>query len=183
MVNLVKVMVFYLFITIINVSHARSLQAVEQTINDAIITTKIMAKFTEHTLINPLKIFISTQNGTVKLRGHINDKHTLMAALYLIKATPGVLAVDTNELVIQPVNTIVTDAYITARVEVAILAAKVLDDESIPLVGIAASTDDSCVTLTGSVHDSKSMTAIIKRVAMIKGVKTIIAHFTIAQNN
>lgn len=67
------------------------------------------------------------------------------------------------------------DAYITAKVEAAVLKAKVLDDESIPLVGINAKTINGVVTLSGDVKSNTSLMAILNRVNGLHGVKKIIS--------
>ncbi|MGL6036306.1 MAG: BON domain-containing protein, partial [Legionella sp.] len=92
-------------------------------------------------------------------------------------------AIRTQDLHIKQVNSVVTDTFITTRVETAVLKAKVLDDESIPLVGINASTTNGIVTLSGTVHNSQSILFIIKRVNAIRGVKKIITHLTVKDNS
>ena len=86
---------------------------------------------------------------------------------------------DTDSLEIKLVNTTLTDTYITAKVEAAVLKAKVLDDESIPLVGINAKTANGVVTLSGDVKNSTSINAILKRVNAIQGVKKIISELQV----
>jgi len=88
--------------------------------------------------------------------------------------------VESDELEIKAVNTALADAYITAKVEAAVLKAKVLDDESIPLVGINASTTNGIVTLSGNVKHTKSVAVILKRVNAIQGVKQIISNLQVA---
>jgi hyperosmotically inducible protein len=72
-------------------------------------------------------------------------------------------------------SVVLSDAYITAKVETAVLKAKILDDESIPIVGINATTKNGVVTLTGVVKNTPSIVAIVKRVSHIRGVKKIIS--------
>lgn len=79
------------------------------------------------------------------------------------------------------ITTNLTDAYITARVEAAVLKAKVLDDESIPLVGVNAKTVHGTVTLTGGVKKSSSIFAILKRVNAIRGVKKIVSDLVVSE--
>lgn len=93
--------------------------------------------------------------------------------------TKGVKEVDTDELIIKQVNTAFTDAYITTKVEAAVLKAKVFDDESIPLVGINATTTNGTVTLSGHLKQEKAISAIIKRVAAVRGVKKIISNLEV----
>ena len=162
---------------------ATDLKILEQELSDSVITTKITAKFTKNKNLNPLKISVKTKNGVVKLHGHVKDTAAFFEALTLAEATKGVRIVDTDELEIKPVNTIFTDAYITAKVEAAVLKAKILDDESIPLVGINASTTNGIVVLSGSVKKSTFITAIIKRVNAIWGVKKIVSYLTVTKDS
>ncbi|STX27804.1 osmotically inducible protein Y [Legionella beliardensis] len=156
-----------------------NLKEIEQTISDSLITTKITAKFTKDSDLNPLKISVSTENGVVKLSGYVKNNEAFVKALRLANSTKGVVSIDVEDLEIKQVNTALTDTYITAKVEAAVLKAKVLDDESIPLVGINATTINGIVTLSGQVKSNKSIAAIIKRVAAIRGVKKVITHLKI----
>ncbi len=160
---------------------AADLKEIEQELSDSVITTKITAKITKNKNLNPFKLSVSTLHGVVTLRGYVQNKQAFVDALRITTATQGVKKVDTDDLEIKPVNTAFTDTYITARVEAAILKAKVLDDESIPLVGINAKTINGVVTLSGNVKSSASINAILKRVNAIFGVKKIIStiHVTI----
>ena len=156
-------------------TNASELQHIEQELSDSVITTKITAKITKNKLLNPLKISVSTLDRVVTLQGHVNDKQSFVELLRLAVNTRGVKSVDTSHLDMKPVNMALTDAYITAKVEAAVLEAKVLDDESIPLVGINAKTINGIVTLSGDVKHSTSVAAILKRVNAIRGVKKIIS--------
>jgi hyperosmotically inducible protein len=154
---------------------ATNLEEIEQDISDSVITTKIKAKFTKNHDLNPLKISVSTDNGIVTLRGYVKNKEAFVHALRIANTTAGVKSVETDRLEIKLVNSALTDAYITAKVEAAVLKAKVLDDESIPLVGINAKTVNGTVTLSGKLKSDRSITYILKRVSAIKGVKKVIS--------
>lgn len=143
--------------------------------NDATITARITAQFAEKPTLTPSKVSILTQKGVVKLSGEVKDKQTLIEAFWLARTTRGVKRVDIDDLEIKHVNTTLSDAYITAKIETAVLKAKILDDESIPLVGINATTANGIVTLTGEVKKDKSITAILKRANAVRGVKKIIS--------
>ncbi|KTD23327.1 osmotically inducible protein Y [Legionella londiniensis] len=160
-------------------THAADLKHLEQQFSDSFITAKITAKFTESKNLNPLKISVSTDKGVVHLHGHVKNKEAFVEALRLAVSTKGVKCVDTEDLHIKRVNTLFTDAYITAKVEAAVLKAKVLDDESIPLVGINATTTNGIVTLSGRVKNKQSIAFIIKRVSAVRGVKKVIAHLDV----
>lgn len=142
-----------------------------------------MKKFAKNERISPLKIQVSTQRGVVSLSGNVKNKEAFVEVLRLTKASPGVKAVDTEDLLITKVNNVFSDAYITARVEAAVLKAKVFDDESIPLVGINATTTNGTVTLSGDVKKNQSIVAIIKRVNVIHGIKKIISRLQVSNHD
>ncbi|MFY7697625.1 MAG: BON domain-containing protein [Legionella sp.] len=160
---------------------AANLKKIEQNISDSVITAKITAKFAKYNDLNLLNISVSTQYGKVKLSGHVRNKKAFVAALRLAKDTKGVVGIDADNLDIKLVNSSFTDAYITAKVESAILKAKVLDDESIPLVGISASTSNGVVCLAGTLANEKAVFAILKRVNAVRGVKKIISNLIVKQ--
>jgi hyperosmotically inducible periplasmic protein len=180
MPRFVSILLFFTAL-IINAGHAHAdLKGIEQTWSDSMITTKITAKFTQDRDLNPLKISVSTQHGTVSLTGHVKDNAAFVKALRIAKNTQGVKSVETEELIIKPVNTAITDTYITAKVETAILKAKVFDDESIPLVGISAETSNGTVTLRGKVKNNQSILAIVKWTNKVRGVKKIISNLEVS---
>lgn len=156
--------------------HATDIKTLEHEFSDTMITTKITSKFTENKNLNPLKIAVTTEQGTVKLSGHVKDKAALVDALRLAKTTHGVKAIDAENLDVKNANTSITDAYITTKVEGAVLKAKVLDDESIPLIGINATTRNGVVTLSGDVRQSESIAPLLKRVLAVHGVKAVVSH-------
>ncbi len=170
------------FVFFISQLQAHNLKEIEQELSDSMITTKITAKFAENTNLNPLKISIETDQGVVKLSGYVGDKQAFVDALRIAKQTHGVKSVRANDLYIKEVNTAFTDAFITAKVETAVLKAKVLDDESIPIVGINATTKNGVVTLSGNAPSAQSLASIIKRVNVIRGVKKIITLIQIKDN-
>ncbi len=159
----------------VNIASGADLKKIEREISDSVITTKITTKFTQDKHLNPLKIFVSTQNGVVTLRGHVKDKEAFVSALRITKGVKGVQRVEADELEIKQVNTAFTDAYITTKVEAAVLKAKILDDESIPLVGINATTNNGIVTLSGTLKNNESIPFLLKRALAVKGVKQVIS--------
>ena len=180
MLKYFHIIFIFSFLFFINqAAHTNDFQSMEQDLSDSIITTKITTKFAKNTHLNPLKLSISTQKGVVTLSGYVKDKQAFVDALRIAKATHGVARLNVANLEIKPVNTAFTDAYITAKVETAILEAKVLDDESIPLVGINATTVNGMVTLTGEVKQRKSITAILKRANRVHGVEKIISNLRV----
>ncbi|WP_419420058.1 BON domain-containing protein [Legionella sp. D16C41] len=178
-------LIFGLFlITILHAGYAETkLEEIEQTISDSVITTKITAKFTKDRDLNPLKISVSTEDGIVTLKGYVKNNDAFIKALRLVNSTKGVKSIEVEDLAIKQVNTALTDTYITAKVEAAVLKAKVLDDESIPLVGINATTTNGVVTLSGQVKYRKSIVAIIKHAAAVHGVKKVISNLEVKKED
>lgn len=177
-----KIISSLLLMLILSASYATDLKGIEQELSDSVITTKITSKFTKNTALNPLKIWVTTDKGVVTLSGHVKDKAAFVEALRLTKTTKGVKTINADDLEIKQVNTGFTDTYITAKVEAAVLKAKVLDDESIPLVGINASTTNGIVTLSGSVKNSKSIALILKRTLAVHGVKQVISNLQVSSS-
>lgn len=159
----------------ISTAQASNLKSKGQESIDSAITAKITTQLAEKENLTPSKISIFTQKGIVKLSGEVKDKQTFVDAFWIARSTRGVRMVDIDDLEIKHVNTTLSDAYITAKVETAVLKAKILDDESIPLVGINATTSNGIVTLSGEVKRNKSISAILKRANAIHGVKKIIS--------
>ncbi|MDP3705567.1 MAG: BON domain-containing protein [Legionellaceae bacterium] len=165
-----------LLIGSVNHAQATDLQQFEQRISDTVITTKIKTRMAKNKNLNPLKISVSTHNGIVTLHGHAKNKQAFVDTLRIATTTKGVKSVDTTDLDLKHVNSAFADAYITAKIEAAVLEAKVLDDESIPIVGINATTVNGIVTISGQVKSNKSIAAILKRVNTIHGVKKVISN-------
>lgn len=158
---------------------AANFSEAKQKINDYFITSVIKGKITKNKNLNPLNISVSTSNGIVHLNGRVKDKQSFVDTLRIATSTRGVKGIDASDLEIKQVNSAFTDAYITTKIEAAILEAKVVDDDSIPLVGINASTVNGVATVSGTVKSSKSVVAILKRVKNIKGVKKVISNLEI----
>jgi hyperosmotically inducible periplasmic protein len=177
----IKFLFIVLLICLIPNVYATDMDHLEQTWSDTVITTKIKAEFTKNAHLNPLKISVKTHDGAVTLRGHAKNNAAFVAALRIVAHTQGVRAINTSHFDIKAVNSSFKDAYITTKIEAAILETKVFEDDSIPIVGINASTANGVVTLAGTVKNKHSIDVILKRVHHIHGVAKIISHLKIAE--
>lgn len=177
----IKSLFLFIILFIMPPVYAADMQNLEQKWSDTVITTKIKTKFTKNAHLNPLKISVKTKNGIVSLHGHAKNNTAFVLALREVADTQGVKAVDTSHFDIKSVNSSFTDAYITAKVEAAILEAKVFDDESIPLVGINATTNNGIVTLTGTVKSEHAIAVILRRSHHVRGVRKIKSYVKIAE--
>jgi hyperosmotically inducible periplasmic protein len=163
----------------INGTASAGIQQIKQRMNDALITTVIKGKITKDKNLNPLNISVSTQKGLVTLKGHVKNKQSFVDTLRTATSTKGVKSINASDLEIKQINSAFTDAYITTKIEAAILEAKVIDDESIPIVGINATTENGVVTISGTVSSTKSIVVILKRVNNLSGVKKIISNLEV----
>jgi hyperosmotically inducible periplasmic protein len=172
-------LVIFIFILGLQNLEAADLKKIEHNISDTVITAKIAAQFAKNKNLNPLKISVSTVDGVVTLKGNVKDNEAFVETLRIAKNTKGVKTINTDDLSVKVVNTAFTDAYITAKVETAILKAKVLDDENIPLVGITVSTQNGIVTIKGQITDNNCIEAILARAYKVHGVKKIISKLSV----
>lgn len=159
--------------------HAATRGSPVEKASDVAINHAITKTYATNKQLSSLNIQVSVQNGVVTLTGYVKDKQAFVDALRYAMATKGVKSVNADNLDIKRVNTSFKDAYITAKIEAAVLKAKVFDDESIPLVGINATTSDGVVTLSGGLKHEKSIGAIIKRANEVHGVKKIISQLKV----
>ena len=182
----IQTIVSIIFFTVVLVTSSfakAELHTFKENLSDSLISTKITAKYTKDHDLNPLKITVSTHNGIVTITGHVKDKSSYVKALRLAKETKGVKKIEADNLSIKQVNTTFTDAYITAKIETAILKAKVFDDESIPLVGINAQTINGTVTLTGKVKSKQAIITIVKWANKVHGVKKIVSRLEVSASS
>ncbi|PJD92701.1 MAG: ornithine racemase [Legionella sp.] len=179
----IRVFLISILLCLSHLTHATDLQNLGQKWSDTMITTKIKTQFTKNKNLNPLKISVTTKEGVVTLKGHAKNKTAFVDALRIVTNTHGVRSIDTTAFDIKLMNSAFADAYITAKIEAAILEAKVFDDESIPLVGINASTTNGIVTLTGTVKHKRSIVAMLKRAHRIHGVKKIRSYLTATEDS
>lgn len=173
--------IFCLSLTLSFTANA-GIKKTRQKVNDFFITSIVKGKITKKKNLNPLNISVSTHNGEVSLKGRVNDKQSFVDTLRTATSTKGVKGIDASELEIKVQNSALKDAYITTKIEAAILEAKVIDDESIPLVGINATTDNGIVTVSGTVCSTKSVAVILSRVSHLKGVKKVISNLEVKES-
>lgn len=181
--QILRALSLMLLLTIFAPLFAQDLKVLEQDLSDSVITTKITAKITSRHNLNPLKITVNTHDGIVKLKGNVEKAQAFFDVVKLAKETKGVKHVDTDELEIGHINTAYTDTYITAKVQAQILRAKLFEDDSIPLVGINATTENGIVTLTGSVKNQDSILTILKYISQIGGVKQVASNLLVKDND
>lgn len=84
---------------------ANALAHVEQTVEDAAITTEVKTLLFEKKLVNnenfnPMHVHVETTQGIVKLSGHVRNDAEKTRATEIVQTAKGVKSVD-NQLAIQ----------------------------------------------------------------------------------
>lgn len=177
--------ILFAFFLIFAVDHpiwAGDLKKIEQNLTDTMITTKVKTRIAKNKNLNPLKISVTTHQGIVTLKGYAKNKQAFVDTLRIATTTKGVKGVNTSDLEIKHVNSSFADAYITAKVEAAVLEAKVFDSEDIPLVGINVKTKNGTVFLSGKNVSQHAIDAMIKRVNRVKGVKKVVSRLEVVKS-
>lgn len=167
-------------VLLIGLTHAFASPAINPDKSDRALSQEVMKAYEKKKSLQVLGLSVSADDGVIRLQGYVRDKETFVDLLRIAMHVKGVKSVDVNHLEMIRENSAWFDAYITAKIEAAVLKAKVLDDESVPLVGINAKTIDGVVVLTGKVKRKKAIVAILNRANEVKGVKKIISHLVVA---
>lgn len=132
---------------------ANESSSLESIVSDSVITTSIKRKFLTDDIISSFNIKVVTINGKVKLTGKVPSKEVKDRAIYVAKATKGVLEViadleiNNSNLVIRLSN----DAIITSKIKV-----DFLDSQDLNTLEIHVKTVNGNVTLTGTVPDENA---------------------------
>jgi hyperosmotically inducible periplasmic protein len=120
------------------------------TASDAVITTKIKAKFTADKIINPFNISVETNNGVVALTGDVRSVTEASRAVQVAEETDGVKNVDASNLTLQNTSPQpVTDAYITAKVKGMFIREKLYGPSTMSVLPIKVETQNGVVYLSG----------------------------------
>ena len=78
----------------------RDQQSVGSYVDDATLTTRVKAKFSENTTVSMMSITVETMKGTVQLSGFAKTQAERMMAEHLARNTSGVVAVR-NDIIVR----------------------------------------------------------------------------------
>lgn len=126
-------------------------QTAGETIDDAVITSKIEAKMAADPEVSAFKVDVDTNDGMVRLSGTVDDRRAKEEAEDLAKNTRGVKRVR-NDITVGKLTTgeRFDDAAITAKI-----TARFAADPEVNPFKIDVDTDGGIVTLTGVVESRK----------------------------
>lgn len=168
-----KISLVFIFFSLLGIAHADTFKNLGQDIDDSIITTKIKAKFAESKSINALKISVTTKQGMVYLKGHVDTQAAFNNAIVLAKDTKGVKGVNTVALKVDKVNSPLKDAYISAKIDALLFKNSLFHNKDIPVIGVNVRVKNGHVYLSGKVKHKKQIAPIVDTVKKVEGVKGV----------
>ncbi|UFH49434.1 BON domain-containing protein [Pseudomonas sp. KNUC1026] len=156
-------------------------QAVAQRIDDATLTATIRAKLTWNAATAGSDIMVSTDTGTVTLKGRALTADAKLVAGTLASTTDGVTVVnnlislsaaDTQttraETDAKTTDESVTDAWITSKVK-----ASFLYDRNLDALSIEVKVREGVVRLSGEVASSEQKTQAVEVARRLRGVRGV----------
>ena len=167
---------------------AGPLRRSDHPIDDAVITTKVKAKFLKDKQVRADNIEIKTVNGVVELTGSARSKAKAAHAVKLAREVEGVKSVK-NTIEIVPPQTAdrgdrksnkdrtadgrrsdqpVDDTWITTKVK-----AKMVEDKQVSATNIHVKTVNGVVELTGTAKSREESSQAVSLARSIKGVKSV----------
>ncbi len=151
-----------------------------QTFKDSTITTKIKAKLLKSSLLSAFDIKITTDNGIVKLSGHVDSDAQYEQAIIFAENTDGVKDVDTSGLRVESSQKPLADTLITAKVKGLLVKNSLVGTENLSEAwSIHVETKDGVVYLTGKVKNSSQIKQAIQTAKSVKDVKSVKSGLTI----
>lgn len=142
-------------------------KTVGETIDDAVITSKIEAKLAADPEVSSFAVDVDTDQGVVRLSGVVEDRAARREAAKLARNTDGVVRV-VNDITIGEMSASdrLDDAGITVKVK-----SKLTADSDINPFDIDVDTDAGVVTLSGEVDDQSARN---KAEMLAKGVDGVL---------
>lgn len=151
----------------------QKLQHIGDKVNDATITTTIVAKFAVDPLLGPFKIDVSTNNNTVTLSGNLDSNTQYERALDIASGSNGVTGVDAKNLTVTPSNNYSADAFTTYKVKTALLKAQYFNSGDFNAWNLHVETNNGVVYIVGQVHSSEAKSRVMEIVTNVEGVNDV----------
>lgn len=157
----------------LSIAQADNFSSLGQTMDDGVITTKILGKYVQDPNLSPLKIGVSTSNGMVVISGSVNTDEDFKQAIMLAQSVDGVKNVNAEQLKIMSGSDPVTDMLITAQVKGILLRENTFNNIDVKFWTVNVNTQDGIVTLSGTVENDVQKSNIENIAAKVSGVKGI----------
>ena len=154
-------------------SMENALQTIGEKVNDAAITTTVVARLSVDPLIGPFVVSVETKDGAVTLSGNVDSQTQYQRALMLASGTKGVTSVDAKGLTVTPSSNPVADAYITTKIKAILFKDQYFNNENFSVWDIHVETNNGVVFLVGQVKDATAKNRVMEIVSSVDGVKSV----------
>lgn len=164
-------------------SYATASQNIGTQISDTAVTTNLMTQYAKDPLLNPFKISVTTNNGTVNLSGTVNTKMQYERAVELAESVNGSQDVNANKLKVKNSNAPLSDSFITAKINGVLLKGKIFTGDEISFWPVHVETKNGVVYVSGTVDSAMQKTNVLNAIKNVQGVKSIKQDLTIVDSN
>lgn len=143
-------------------------------VSDAMITTKVKAKFAMDKLLNPLDVAVSTHHGVVDLKGQVDTNTEFERAVEIAQSVDHVKDVVTDGLTVKGSTVSPTkDALITMKIKGKFLGMSFTTDHKVSPLNVSVETVDGVVTLVGDVDSEMQKEKLVSVAKSVSGVKSV----------
>lgn len=142
-------------------------------VNDSVITSKIMGKIALDQTISVFNIGVTTNNGEVFLSGVVDSDSQAEDLLDLVQSTDGVKKTNTDDLSVKNSNHPIKDMLITTQVKLLLLKQRALQNINAPVPHIHVETNNGVVYLIGTVRSQSQIFKAVNAAKSIDGVKRV----------
>lgn len=146
---------------------------------DQVITQTVQQEIAADEIVKNLSVTVSTKDGVVKLKGHVNTDNEVDKLIEIASSVNGVDDVDATNLVIKKSHQPLTDTTITAKVKGTFIREKLFGDVKVTPMSIHVETKDGVVYLTGTADTRQQADNAVKLATAVKGVKSVNSKITV----
>ncbi|HXH55637.1 MAG TPA: BON domain-containing protein [Gammaproteobacteria bacterium] len=129
------------------------------TVDDPKIVNDILAKFLSNKAVSTSHINVTSQDCVVTLSGNLKTDAEASAVVEMAVLTPGVLDVNTTQLMVTDSTHFISDAYITSQIKGKFNKEKVFGDKPLSATDIRVETKNGVVYLTGTADANQAKNA------------------------
>lgn len=151
--------------------------SIGNTVDDALITTKVKSILLADPDIKGLAIAVETRKGEVLLSGFASSQAQIDRAIDIARRTDHVKGVENRISLKTPgatVGTVIDDSVVTTKVKAALLS-----DVAVNGLDVNVSTNKGAVQLSGFVDNNAQITRATEITRSIEGVKDVINMMTL----
>lgn len=152
--------------------------AADCTVSNSQIVNDILVKISSINTVSASNINVTSQDCVVTLSGNLKTDEEASVAIEMAASTPGVLYVDTTQLMVSDSKQPITDAYITALIRGSFSRERMFGDRPLSTTDIRVETKNGVVYLSGTADANQARNAE-NFAASLKGVTRVESKFNI----